>query len=108
MISECFITPKVEHYNYDFFAGFDYVYDVSKPIGERVVSITVNGKPLEDRKYTIAMSDYRATGTGGYECYGECPLVKEYGVDIQELVIEYIRKAECIKVNNKVNFEVKF
>ena len=108
VISDCFITPKVEHYNYDFFAGLDYVFDISKPIGERVTSMTVNGKPLEDRKYTIAMSDYRATGTGGYEFYSECLLVKEYGVDIQELVIEYIRKVECVKVNNQVNFEVKF
>ncbi|ADZ84933.1 MULTISPECIES: bifunctional metallophosphatase/5'-nucleotidase [Cellulosilyticum] len=108
VISECFVSPKVEHYNYDFFAGFNYTFDISKPIGERVTSITVNGKPLENRKYTIAMSDYRATGTGGYEFYSECPLVREYGVDIQELVIEYIRSHECIRIDDKINFEVKF
>lgn len=107
-ISECFINPKVEHYNYDFFAGFNYTFDITRPVGERVTSITVNGKPLENRKYKMAMSDYRATGTGGYEFYSECPLVKEYGVDIQELVIEYIRGHEHIIVDGSNNFEVKF
>lgn len=108
VISECFISPKVEHYNYDFFAGLEYTFDISRPVGERVTKITVNGKPLENRKYTIAMSDYRATGTGGYEFYSECPLVKEYGVDIQELIIEYIKGHECIIVDGSNNFEVKF
>lgn len=107
-ISECFIHPKVEHYNYDFFAGFEYVFDLSRPVGDRVVSITVNGEPLEDKKYTMAMSDYRATGTGGYEFYSECPLVKEYGVDIQELIIEYIREHKCIEVSKVCNFKIEY
>lgn len=107
-ISECFISPKIEHYNYDFFAGFDYVFDLSRPVGDRVVSMTVNGQPLEDKKYTMAMSDYRATGTGGYEFYSECPLVKEYGVDIQELIIEYIRRHKYIEVSKKCHFEIRY
>lgn len=67
------------------------LFDLTKPVGERVVRLEVNGMPLGDKKYTLAMSDYRATGTGGYEVYQSCPVVKEYTVDIQELAINYIQ-----------------
>ncbi|MBE6023362.1 MAG: bifunctional metallophosphatase/5'-nucleotidase [Cellulosilyticum sp.] len=106
-ISECFIYPKVEHYNYDFFAGMSYTFDLTKPVGERVVEILKDGKPLENRKYTIAMSDYRATGTGGYECYQECPIVKEYDVDIQALAIEYISKREAVEIKVQSGLTLK-
>ena len=52
------------------------------------------------------MSDYRATGTGGYECYQSCPLVKEYGVDIQELAIEYIKKHQEVQIMPKPDFKI--
>ena len=107
VISDCFINPKVEHYNYDFFAGLSYTFDLTKPVGERVVEILKDGKPLGDKKYTIAMSDYRATGTGGYECYQECPIVKEYDVDIQALAIDYISKNTPVEIKVKSGLTLK-
>ena len=106
VISESFLNPKVEHYNYDYFAGFSYTFDISRPIGERVVEIKVNGKPLGDKKYTLAMSDYRATGTGGYDCYKTCPVVREYAVDIQELAIEYIKEHQLVQIIDKPDFKI--
>lgn len=107
VISDCFLNPKVEHYNYDFFAGFSYTFDLTKPVGQRVVEILKDGKPLGNQKYTIAMSDYRATGTGGYECYQECPVVKEYDVDIQALAIEYISKHQPVEITVKSDLTLK-
>lgn len=107
VISDCFINPKVEHYNYDFFAGFSYTFDLTKPVGERVVEILKDGKPLGNQKYTLAMSDYRATGTGGYECYQECKVVKEYDVDIQALAIEYIAKHKQVEISVKSDLTLK-
>ena len=101
VISECFIHPKVEHYNYDFFAGLSYTFDLTKPVGQRVVEILKDGKTLGDQKYTIAMSDYRATGTGGYECYQDCKVIKEYDVDIQALAIDYINKHKTVEITVK-------
>ena len=106
VISESFLNPKVEHYNYDYFAGFSYTFDISRPIGERVVEIKVNGEPLGDKKYTLAMSDYRATGTGGYDCYKTCPVVREYAVDIQELAIEYIKEHQLVQIMDKPDFKI--
>ena len=106
VISDCFINPKVEHYNYDFFAGLSYTFDLTKPVGERVVEILKDGQPLGDKKYTLAMSDYRATGTGGYECYQQCEVVKEYDVDIQALAIEYIKKHQVVEIMAKPDFKI--
>lgn len=105
-ISDRFLIPKVEHYNFDFFLGFEYVFDVSRPIGERVIEINKDGKALEDRKYSLVLSDYRATGTGGYPFYAQCKLIKEYSVDTQELIIEYIKDHKHIKVDSTKYFTV--
>ena len=47
-ISDRFLKPKVEHYNYDYFAGISYVIDVSRPAGERVVLLEHGGVPVRD------------------------------------------------------------
>lgn len=46
-ISETFLLPKVEHYNYDYYAGVEYRMDVTKPVGERVVLLQYQGKPVQ-------------------------------------------------------------
>ena len=30
-VSDCFLEPKVEHYNYDYYAGVTYAYDIARP-----------------------------------------------------------------------------
>ena len=67
-ISETFLLPKVEHYNYDYYAGVEYRMDVTKPVGERVVLLQYQGKPVQPTDvFSICMSNYRASGAGGYE-----------------------------------------
>ena len=48
-VSDVFLRPKVEHYNYDYYAGVSYVYDISRPVGERVISMRVNGQDVRGR-----------------------------------------------------------
>ena len=77
-VSDCFLEPKVEHYNYDYYAGVSYAYDISRPVGQRVVSLLVDGHPVADTdEFTICLNSYRASGTGGYGCYVGCPVVRE-------------------------------
>ena len=38
-VSSRFLRPKVEHYNYDFFSGMDYVIDLRRPEGSRVAAL---------------------------------------------------------------------
>ena len=98
-VSNRFLIPKVEHYNYDFFAGIKYSADLRKPIGQRVLEISYEGKPiLETDKFTICMNNYRVTGAGGYEVYQKCPVVKEIQTEMSELIINYLEKHEKVTV----------
>ena len=64
-ISDAFLKPKVEHYNYDYYAGVHYVFDCSRPVGQRVTELCVGGRPAaDDDVFTACLSSYRASGTG--------------------------------------------
>ncbi|MDD1729515.1 MAG: bifunctional metallophosphatase/5'-nucleotidase [Methanospirillum sp.] len=48
-------------------SGFNYTYDETKPISERIISITRNGSPLEpDQNYSVATIGFLAAGGDGY------------------------------------------
>ncbi len=71
-ISQEFLLPKVEHYNYDFYAGLAYTFDLRRPVGSRVIQLTkLDGSPLGGGTFRLCTSNYRATGTGGYEILRE-------------------------------------
>ena len=84
--------PKIEHYNYDFYAGISYAFDLRRPIGDRVVHLTMlDGSPLGDRPLRLCTSNYRATGTGGYEILRACPVLWRGSVEMPDLVARYLR-----------------
>ncbi len=93
-ISKVFLQPKVEHYNYDYYAGLEYEFDLTRPVGDRVVTLKkLDGTELsDDKEYTLVTSDYRATGTGGYECIGKSPVYRSYSDEMPDLLIDFIRR----------------
>ncbi|SEA46255.1 2',3'-cyclic-nucleotide 2'-phosphodiesterase / 3'-nucleotidase [Oribacterium sp. KHPX15] len=107
-ISDVFMKPKIEHYNYDFYAGLDYAFDLRKPVGSRVVRLRkLDGTPLkEGETYRLVTSNYRATGTGGYEMIGNAKAVYEDPDNVQDLLVEYIRKHPKLTVPDNYRFEV--
>jgi 5'-nucleotidase len=58
-------------------SGMRFSFDATRPAGSRIVSLTVNGKPLDEkRKYTIAASDYVAIDGGdGYSVFKKARLL---------------------------------
>lgn len=100
-ISDSFLHPKVEHYNYDFFAGLQYRFDLTKPVGQRVVHMAMlDGTPLTDRTYRLVTSNYRATGTGGYDSIRTCPILWRGTTEMPELAANYIQKNSPIPILN--------
>ena len=91
-ISDAFLKPKVEHYNYDYYAGVHYVFDCSRPVGQRVTELSVNGKSVAaDDVFTACLSSYRASGTGGYDCYSGCPVLREIGTEMSDLLLDFFK-----------------
>lgn len=99
-VSDLFLKPKVEHYNYDYFSGIEYTFDLTKELGNRVTSIKFKGEPVKyDDKLTLAMNNYRATGAGGYEFYTECEVVREVLKEMPDIIIDYFRNHSEVVVD---------
>lgn len=98
-ISERFLNPKVEHYNYDYFAGAEYRIDPAKPKGNRIVKLEFQGKPVRpEDKFTLCLNNYRASGAGEYPMYPQCKVLKEINIEMVELLMEYFRLNPLIEV----------
>ena len=99
-VSQEFLKPKVEHYNYDYFSGIEVTMDVRRPLGQRVTSIRYQGRELPpEQSLTLCMNNYRASGTGGYGCYRTCGKVKEQPTEISELIMDYVLEHGDIQVD---------
>jgi len=98
-VSNSFLKPKIEHYNYDYFANVTFTADLKKPAGQRVSHIKFKGQDVQDSDtFTICMNNYRSTGAGGYDIYKDCPVVKEYQIEMSELIINYFEKHKQVSV----------
>ena len=90
-ISDAFLRPKVEHYNYDRFSGVDYVIDTRKPHGQRVTSIQIDGREMTDTEtVSVCINSYRSSGAGGYEFLVGQKVLADIQVDVADSMIEYI------------------
>lgn len=90
-VSPAFMRPKISHYNYDHFSGVDYVIDTTKPHGERITSIRIDGHEMAaDETVTVCINTYRNSGTGGYGMLLGQELVLDLQTDIAEALIDCI------------------
>lgn len=106
-VAENFLYPKPAHYNYDMVDGCEYTINVSNPIGQRVVSLTRNGKPVQDDDtFTMSMNNYRAACGGNFFMLKDCEVVKEYTEDMVECLCDYILKHPVLTIDHKDNIQV--
>jgi 2',3'-cyclic-nucleotide 2'-phosphodiesterase/3'-nucleotidase len=102
-----FSYPKLEHYNYDMIAGIEYIFDLRKDFGERVVSVKYNNQEiLDDDIFTLAVNNYRGSGGGDFTMLKDLKIVKEVPFDVAELMIEYIRTNKFIDISPKNNIKL--
>ncbi|MCU0619144.1 MAG: 5'-nucleotidase C-terminal domain-containing protein, partial [Gemmatimonadaceae bacterium] len=79
-------------YNFDMVVGADYVLDLSRPVGARVRDLAVGGVPVtDDQRFTLALSNYRQGGGGGFAMLAGAPVVFDSQVDIRELLLQDLR-----------------
>lgn len=90
-IADAFLLPKEAHYNFDYFSGIEYVYDLNRPEGARVASIRRDGREVGmEEKFSLVMCDYRATGSGDFDFYRACPRLREIQTEVSELILNYL------------------
>ena len=106
-VADSFLKPKVEHYNYDYYAGVDYAIDVSRPAGQRITALTYQGKTVRDGdEFTICLNSYRASGAGGYPEYTRCPIVREINVEMSDLILDFFKSHPKLSLKTRRWFTV--
>ena len=91
------VDASIPGYNYDMVAGVDYTIDVSRPIGERIVALTFNGRPVAATDtFTMALNNYRQTGGGGFSMLRDAPVVYDRQLEIRQLLIDEVRRKGTI------------
>ncbi|MFC4424980.1 bifunctional metallophosphatase/5'-nucleotidase [Deinococcus navajonensis] len=71
--------------------GVSYTFDLSKPAGSRVTSVTFNGQPLSDTQvYKVAMNNFTAGGGDGFTMFAGAPRLDTGTLDV-DVLINYLR-----------------
>jgi 5'-nucleotidase len=67
-------------------ANFSFTYDLSKPAGERIVAMTLDGKPLDPAaRYRVTINNFLASGGDGYSVLTEGTDTSDAGLDLDAL-----------------------
>lgn len=94
-ISERFLKPKVEHYNYDYYGGVEYELDLRRPLGQRVTKLQLRGNNIrDDQTLSLCLNDYRAKGGGGYDFLRDCKRLHESTEEMSELITRYFEEGQ--------------
>lgn len=91
-------------------SGTSYSYDTTKPVGQRVENVTINGRPLNKQQvYKLALSNYMYTGGDKYTMFGDAKTLvgaNEALTDV-ELLVAYAKKSETIRAKAEGRINVK-
>lgn len=66
----------------------DVVFDATKPVGERILEVKLNGEPIDrSATYSVATNDFMAAGGDGYTMFGR---VTQEGRVLNEVFADYL------------------
>jgi len=67
-------------------AGFTFAYDRNRPAGERIVSMGLNGVPIDPAaKYRVTVNNFLASGGDGFSLLGQARPAADAGQDLDAL-----------------------
>jgi 5'-nucleotidase len=89
-------------------AGLSFEYDAGKPAGSRVVSVVINGQPLDEKKvYTMASSIFLIEGGDGYTMFKMSKLlIAEESAAIDSAILSDFISA-AVEVSPKIEGRIK-
>jgi len=80
-------------------SGLNYVYDSKKPIGSRILEISLNdGSPVDpEEKYSLVTNSFLAAGGGEYVIFKSGENVQDSFHYLRSIIADYIKKHTPIK-----------
>ncbi|BFI97408.1 MAG: bifunctional 2',3'-cyclic-nucleotide 2'-phosphodiesterase/3'-nucleotidase [Rhodanobacter sp.] len=88
------IDSRYAGFNFDQLqGGLHYVIDLSKPVGQRIVSLTYDGQPVRPgQPFIVATNNYRASGGGRFPGLDGSNIVLAAPDGTREIVAQWIRR----------------
>ncbi len=89
------INARMPGYNFDQIQGpgLAYVIDVSRPRGQRITGLTLNGTPIApDQHFIIATNNYRAGGGGHFPGMGTGHILLSATETNRDIVIAWLKR----------------
>lgn len=78
-------------------SGLRAVYDLTRPVGARLVRLDVGGKPVDDHaRYRVATNSFLAQGGDGYAGFLDGREVAR-GPAVSEVIVDHIRRAQVVR-----------
>ena len=78
-------------------SGMTAVFDVDRPLGERVVAVTVGGSPLDPgAAYTVTTFDFLASGADLYSGFLDAEILTPHGPEFAELLEAHFASGEAV------------
>ncbi|NMB25192.1 MAG: hypothetical protein GX986_06635 [Firmicutes bacterium] len=102
------INYGFDGHHLDHFWGITYMYDITKPLGQRVVMAEYEGTPLsEDMEFIIMTDNFRAGGGGGLPNAVPENIVMKWDHDFDIILIDYLNKIDGIAPELVHNWSIK-
>ena len=100
-------NPSVLGFNYDMAQGVEYEIDVSRPEGDRIRNLHYKGRVLESsQKLRIAVNNYRAGGSGGYDMFRNANILWRSGEEVREMIIRYYTEKKQLPATADHNWRI--
>lgn len=107
VVADKFLNPKQRLYNYDYYSGIDYTFDLRKPVGHRVTQLQYHGKDVQPNqvlKFTTGR--YRASGGGKYPMFSAAKITRQVHTVTSKLIIKYLQQHPHIKAHQPHNLTI--
>ena len=108
IISQDYLEPIPQHFNYDIFDGIEYAAEISRPKGSRLTKLKRNGVTInDDDEFGIVINNYRAAGGGNYPMLAELEILSEDLTNMVDVIAEYIEEHGEIDFEPVYNVSIK-
>ncbi len=101
------VDNRIPGYNFDVAQGVTYDIDLTKPFGQRIVSLKFKGQPLSmKQKLRVVTNNYRVNGGGGFTMYKDAPVVYRSSAEVRELIIDWVEKNKTVPPQTDNNWRI--
>ncbi|MCK9490031.1 MAG: bifunctional 2',3'-cyclic-nucleotide 2'-phosphodiesterase/3'-nucleotidase [Xanthomonadales bacterium] len=85
------VNSRFPGYNFDVIHGIQYAIDLSRPVGERIVSVTFQGQPVTaEQRFIVATNNYRAASGRAFGL-DESALIVDTRLESRQVLADWLR-----------------